>query len=348
MATIYRNMLPHDEDAVFDLRISTWGGLSRDWARQGAYLDPDYSRHTFVAVDEDGTLLSSVRYWPRYLRDERGRPVRVGCVASVVTVEQARRQGHARKLMQMALDSMREEGFDWAFLFSSDMGVPLYESLDFRRYSGPYYRGRLVNVPQAPGTLYRIERFDRPFDIEDRAWQAVRTIYAEYNAQRPLSLVRDDSYWRGYFARRAGSVLPAHSSSLLLASTPDGEPAGYLMVHVRVQEPPAGQPPNPYDQFFIGEIGFVKGHEDALLSLLRFAVEEIQQQALEKDQPGGTVFLPNEPAIEESVRALFGDTLELVDDRTMMARPTSDGCTDEQIAAVFTAPGAHFWVMDDF
>ena len=50
MRVEYRNMLPEDEDAVFDLRLQMWGGPSREYARQGAYLDPLYSQHTFLAM----------------------------------------------------------------------------------------------------------------------------------------------------------------------------------------------------------------------------------------------------------------------------------------------------------
>jgi predicted N-acetyltransferase YhbS len=349
MPVLYRNMLPEDEDAVFDLRMKTWGGASREWVRQGAYLDPQYSKHTFVAVDEGGPLLATVRYWPRHLRDASGRPLPVGCVASVVTVETARRQGHASKLMRMTLDSMREEGFEWALLFSSDMGVPLYESLGFHHYDAPYYKGNLVGIlPNPGGTSYTIEHINRPFNIDDPMWRAARAIYDVYNAARPLSLVRDDTYWLGYYARRIEAVLPAHSSTLFLARAADGQPVGYLLVQVRMQDPPPAQPPNPYDTFFISETGWLPGHEEAWHALLYAALEDIRKRTREKEQPGGTVFLPGEEPLNEAVRALFGSTLEAVNDRNFMALTTSNSTGEADIAAIFSAPNAHFWIMDDF
>src|SRR5688572_13863128 len=116
MAVEYRQMRPADEDAVFDLRMRMWNAPSRDYVRQGALLDPRYLDHTFVAVAEDGSLLSTVRYWLRHLRDAEGAPRLVGCVASVATVEGARRQGHARELMQLAIEAMREDGCEWSLL----------------------------------------------------------------------------------------------------------------------------------------------------------------------------------------------------------------------------------------
>ena len=124
MEVEYRKMRLEDEDAVFQLRMQTWGAPSIEYVRAGARLDPLYLEHTFVAVEAAGNLLSTVRYWLRDIRDANGTPQRVGCVASVVTVESARRQGHARELMQLAIEAMRAEGCAWSFLLSSDMGVP--------------------------------------------------------------------------------------------------------------------------------------------------------------------------------------------------------------------------------
>src|SRR5688500_1514748 len=191
-------MLPEDEDAVFALRMRTWGAPNIEYVRRNAYSDPLYLQHIFVAFSPDGTLLSTVGYWLRHIRDARGTPRLVGCVASVITIEVARRQGYARKLMQLALDSMADDGCDWSLLFSSGMGVPFYEALGYRHYPALYYRGTLPkgNPPSrfAGGTLidvgqqsiagaagvnshtgsYSIARIEAPFDIADRNWQAIR------------------------------------------------------------------------------------------------------------------------------------------------------------------------------
>ena len=45
---------------------------------------------------------------------------------------------------------------------------------------------------------------------------------------------------------------------------------------------------------------------------------------------------------------VFGQTLHMVDDRTMMARAVGEGFGVEEIAATFEAQGALFWPMDDF
>src|SRR2546423_13852294 len=78
MAVEYRNMRPEDEDVVFDLRMQMWGWQTREQVRRSAYLDPLYLRHTFIALDGDGRLLSSLRYWLRDIRDASGTPRPVG------------------------------------------------------------------------------------------------------------------------------------------------------------------------------------------------------------------------------------------------------------------------------
>jgi len=336
-----------DEDAVFDLRMRTWGAPNIEYVRQGARLDPLYLDHTFVALASDGTLLSTVRYWLRQLRGVKGTPKQVGCVASVTTSESVRRQGHARKLMQLAIESMRQEGCAWTLLMSSDMGVPLYEGLGYRIFSAPYYRGVLSDERPQNDSIYRIEieRIEPPFDFEDGAWRAVRYIYALYNAHRPLSVVRDEAYWRGYFARRIRSRNTTHPMLLILAYMGDGndkEYAGYLVVDYATQE--EARADFNLDQFFtIGEIGVAPGHEEAIPALASAVADNAAQ-----GEVGGRVFLPREPHIDSAMRSLFGQSLQMLDDRDMMALPLSESCGQEELEAMFAAPGALFWIVDDF
>jgi GNAT superfamily N-acetyltransferase len=54
-----------------------------------------------------------------------------GFVSSVFTRPAYRRQGIARRLMQMLIASAREEGVGRLILWSSEMGRPLYQQLGF-------------------------------------------------------------------------------------------------------------------------------------------------------------------------------------------------------------------------
>lgn len=345
MAVEYRKMRAEDEHAVFDLRMRTWDAPSIEYVRAGALLDPRYLEHTFVALDSDGTLLSTVRYWLWHIRDAKGTPRLVGCVASVVTIESARRQGHARKLMQLAIEAMREDGCDWTLLLSSRMGPPLYEGLGYSLYQVPYYVGIVSGERLQGGDRYSVQRLDPPFDIEDDTWKAVREIYAAYNAHRPLSLVRDDGYWRGYFQRSLLAPHASHEKALFVARDQEGQDVGYLLVYIWTREI-AREQHNLDQAFTVGEIGVMPGHEEALTTLLSRAIEALTAHT--EGQVGMTAMLPRERRIEDAMRTILGQSLRMLDQRRLMARSLNAGFKQEELEAIFFAPGANFWSMDHF
>jgi GNAT superfamily N-acetyltransferase len=341
----YRNMRREDEEAVFRLRMQTWGAPSIEYARQGAYLDPQYLDHTFVAMDREDNLLATVRYVPRNIRDARGIPRPVGCVASVVTIESARRQGHGRKLMQMAIESMRAEGFVWSFLLSSDMGVPLYESLGYIAPYAPFYQGILSGRRPAGVRNYQVDRIEPPFDFDDARWRVVRAIYATYNAGRPLSLVRDDAYWRGYFARRITSRVGSRTAALFLARAPGGEYVGYLYGDYSTREGAREALDGKADldqHIVLGELGALPGHEAALTDLI-FAFLEGSAQG----RVAMSARVPRGGSLERDVLALYAPGMRVLEAK-MMALPLAEGFGEEDIKVMFAAPGAVFWIADDF
>jgi len=345
MEVTYRKMRFEDEEAVFALRMQMWGAPSIEYVRQGAYLDPKHLDRTFVAFGEDGTLLSTTRYVHREIRGAAGDPQKVGCVASVATIDSARRQGHGRRLMQMTIEAMREEGCVWSLLFSSDMGVPFYASLDYLTLPAPYYEGLLSG--ERPPTIgaYQVERVEPPFDFEDSNWKAVRDIYSIYNARRPLSVVRNDAYWRGYYARRVLGRSRSRAVVLFLARTPAAEPAGYLIADYASGEPARQDPEfnKNLDQFItIDEVGLMPAHEQALPEMLAAMLDGVTRGLV-----GGSARMPREGGMYEAVRALFGPDLLMLD-CTMMALPLALGVTHQHIANIFVAPGALFWIIDDF
>lgn len=341
-------MLHEDEDAVFGLRMSTWGAPDIDYVRRNAYTDPLYLQHTFVALDPDNTLLSTVSYRIQRIRDASGTPRKVGCVASVTTIESARRQGHASKLMQLAGQSMANEGCDYSLLFSSRMGVPLYETLGFVLYSAPYYLGTFSvdnNAHNAHTTHnYSIKHLEAPFDILDLDWQAIRNIYAAYNSHRSLSLVRDEAYWQDYFAPRLASSPTEDTTHVFLASSGD-QPVAYLVSRFLATQ--SAQDFFKEDQgFMLREAAILPGHDAALPAL----ISALSDTLAPSEQPlPGAAFLPREAAIEECLQTLFGQTLHLSGERhRMMVKPTGPNFTQTDLAATFHAPGALFSRMDIF
>jgi GNAT superfamily N-acetyltransferase len=89
-------------------------------------------RNRVWLAEADGEAVACVLlvWWvlpPKFGRVTRKR----GFVSSVFTRPAYRRQGIARRLMQMLIASAREEGVERLILWSSEMGRPLYEELGF-------------------------------------------------------------------------------------------------------------------------------------------------------------------------------------------------------------------------
>jgi aminoglycoside 2'-N-acetyltransferase I len=66
-----------------------------------------------------------------------GRPTKVAGIRGVMTHPAYRRFGYGRLVMERAHALFADLGVDFGLLFSSEMAVPFYESLGWRRVSNP-------------------------------------------------------------------------------------------------------------------------------------------------------------------------------------------------------------------
>ncbi len=108
--------------------------------------DPAAHTHTYVAVAPDGTILSTLHYLVTFRRDATGMPRRVGAIDSVGTRTEARRQGHATRLLHVALDALHTAGCDWSLLVATDEGRPLYARNGYQYYPEPWRRGTVSGL----------------------------------------------------------------------------------------------------------------------------------------------------------------------------------------------------------
>ncbi len=136
MTVEYRLMRAEEESVVLGL----WGDPTYQAARFAT--DPAAHAHTYVAVAPDGTILSTLHYLVTWRRDATGTPRRVGEIDSVVTLAEARRQGHATRLLLLALHALHSAGCDWSLLLATDEGGRCYERHGYRCYGEPWRRGR--------------------------------------------------------------------------------------------------------------------------------------------------------------------------------------------------------------
>src|SRR5579864_8144338 len=100
MTVEYRRLRADEVDAAADLWVNEHqdpnleGAQHQAWRRQFRTL-PDLLSHTWVAVADDGTLLSIGRYLRVWIHDADGVPQRAGRLSHVFTRNSVRRRGHA-------------------------------------------------------------------------------------------------------------------------------------------------------------------------------------------------------------------------------------------------------------
>ena len=101
----------------------------RPWLRSKLESDEYYG---WLAIASDGSVAAGVGLW---LLDWPASPVSIaphrGYLLNVYTESAHRKQGLARRLVQTAMDWCIENGVDVMSLHASQLGRPLYESLEF-------------------------------------------------------------------------------------------------------------------------------------------------------------------------------------------------------------------------
>jgi GNAT superfamily N-acetyltransferase len=333
-------MAEEDHAQVIPLWMATWGYTDPKYLTRRIGVDPRYLEHTLVASSPDGEILATVHYWLFDLRDAKGNPCRVGCVSNVVTKEAARRQGHARRLMELALDRMRKHGCEWTLLFSSNMGRTLYLQLGYRPYSLPYRRGALSSQRPPLTDSYSISRSD--LTPQPGYWQTIAPIYGAYNSDRPLTVARDADYRKGLHVRKLERPIKGHEVHMFVAHSPtEAQDVGYLIAYLSNE---GAELPEGLDQAIImSEIGVMPDHAGAIPHLLSaVAGASVGERVLV------TSFLPRDPQADEALGLLFEPPVKELDELYMMARPLAGGMGWEEVEAIMSAPGATFWHLDLF
>ncbi|GAA2353745.1 GNAT family N-acetyltransferase [Nonomuraea africana] len=220
--TTYRAATPADE-----------AGLHALWAASftAPHLlplyesDPGRLPRTLVAAGADG--VEAVVYWlPRRLRNADGGVDLVGGVANVATRPDARRRGHIRSLLALAIADMSAAGCDWSLLFTGSPGV--YESSGFKVFSQSLTRGTLAAATRPSASAVR--------QASAAEWPLLAELYDRHNARRPLTTVRTADDWRhrvpAYYNDSIDLRLVEGSGYVVLRWSPDSvellEAAGEL------------------------------------------------------------------------------------------------------------------------
>jgi len=332
MPISYRLMNPAEEPAVLSL-WSTVFNVPYVEEQQRFTSDPDRYQTTFVAVASDGSILSTAHYRVYHRRDADGTPRRVGELDPIATRSDAQRQGHATQLISYALDAMQQDGCDWSILETSEMGRPLYHRLGWQAFPMRYRRGALASQRPVCPTSHHTRLHEPPIGAQD--WAQFARVYTAYNLERPLTVVRNFSYWQSFTAVRLMQRITNEHLQVIGAWSTDTptQLCGYILVHF-------------FDfAFLVKEIGVLPGESSAITALLAAVGDEANQRSLVY----GEVELPHEVPLDAVIADLFGASLHLSDANTrIMARPINSSFRAEQLETIFQAPGAFYSGIDHF
>jgi GNAT superfamily N-acetyltransferase len=332
MPVSYRLMEPAEESAVLSLWSAVFD-VPYVQEQQRLLSDPHHYHTTFVAVASDGIILSTAHYRVYERRDVDGTPRRVGELDPIATRPDAQRQGHATRLITMALDAMHQDACDWSILEASEAGRPLYQRLGWQAFPMRYRRGALSDQrPRCPPP-YQTRRYEPPIGSQD--WAQFARLYTVSNLTRPLTVVRDTTYWQLFTAVRLIQRIASEQLQIIGAWSADtsAQLCGYILVHF-------------FDfAFLVREIAVLPGDTSALAALLAAVGDEADRRGLRY----GEVDLPHEAPLDTLIGDLFGASLHLSDTNTrIMARPINPGFSAEQLEAIFQAPGAFYSGIDHF
>lgn len=276
--------------------------------------------HTRVAVDSDGRIVSAVDVSMRDLGGIDGKPLKVGGIGSVATLDDARRQGHSGRLLEDAIALMERERCAWSFLFTGTHHH--YERYGWVRMP---LRGRNANLknvlPKAGG--YQIEPL--PGDGE---WPLAEMagIFSVFNEGRPLTHVRSQACWE-----IATLVRLQQPERRTWGASSDSSLVAYITATFN------------NDEMTIDEACSLPDHSGALGDLFIAAGEEAANASLQRV----SFLLPQEEALDAAIAAI-SDGVEPFERGHTMARLMNGGLSVDDLKALFSHPTCHHYELDNF
>ncbi len=322
MSVIYRAIEKHEQAEA--MRLWTTVFSVEDWFFQST-LDAEKSRQlhqTLVAV-EGNKIVSAVHYFIRHTRGADGSIHKMGGIGNVATYEEARKKGHSGKLLELAIDSMRNDGCLWSMLFT---GVnPHYERYGWKTLKTRYRQG-LLNDKQPTLDEWRVMPINPLSD--KNSLERIETVYNAYNEKRPLTNIRDEHYWET-------AVLPrmtGEGSVTYTACLGDCRKASAYAV-AQTND----------DALVVKEVGVLPGCEESLLAVM----DVVRELAVHREVSKVRAYMPYEKASDEALNRLVKNP-ETGYHGHAMALPLVPEMTFEQIQELFLSEHSIIWPLDDF
>lgn len=202
----------HDQ-LIFDAyREYSRDGQDRRWWLDVASHDPYYSPDQTQVMFADGVMVASVTaYWREMYC--AGTTARVGAIGSVATHPDHRKRGYVRTLLQASCEWMRENQFDFSFLFGRE---EVYGGSGWCMFSA-FGSSVAAHLPaEAPG---EVRQAQFPADIP-----ALQAVYDSFNASLTGTFLRSTDYW----ARRVTCGYFRDNTRSFFLVEKGGEPVGYF------------------------------------------------------------------------------------------------------------------------
>ncbi len=203
------NVLIHEDD------VGMW---DRIFLRNPASNNPEF--HYYMT--SDGKIIAGTSLIRHKLR-WYGSTIDAGEIGLVGTLEEHRKKGYSRDLMNQCLDIMRSEGIPFSFLW----GIPnFYEQFHYH-YAYPNHFTAYINFPKSCSEKWEKDDELHPAGKDDHA--AIQELYNAYNRAVTGSHVRTTEIWEWYFHLTSGKVRsnPAAKSGWWIL---DGTDSGYAFV----------------------------------------------------------------------------------------------------------------------
>lgn len=174
--------------------------------------DPDADPALILVAMDGPVIASTLRVFVRRIW-LAGRAVSMGGIGEVSTKAAYRRQGHAGRLLDMAIDAMQARNMPISILFGDE---PLYARKGWRFCASRFEKARVDALPPLPSGMRT-----RPFVMEDL--DAIMGLYDLYAGRMNGALLRTEAYWRRW-------VLPQWNAPTVLLE--GGLPVAYASTHI--------------------------------------------------------------------------------------------------------------------
>ncbi|HZP80371.1 MAG TPA: GNAT family N-acetyltransferase [Chthonomonadaceae bacterium] len=231
MSTEFRAIREAEQEQCLDLWCAAFRSDSRAYFERYFYGDVEWlPYYTQVAV-VDGKVVSAVTICKRTVACGDLR-LTMGGIGNVATLPDYRGHGYNTECLKRAIAIMEADAMDFSLLGT---GINAYYArVGFATLPVEHLHGTIradfaprsttLPSPEARerGQGVRADCTVRPATADDLP--AVRAIYDAYNRTRPIAVVRDEAYWRGWVRISPESV----PDTLLVAIGPEGEVLGYV------------------------------------------------------------------------------------------------------------------------